>query len=183
MKYVINFIALLFALAFVAALAYGGYLGVGYLVGQFGVIDESTKAVLSISSVTILLAAFVIGWFIRAAHSRGDKPIHPEKSMVYARFIDAWRGQTNPAVADNILTELRRPMAIWASDGVLKSFYKFCQLLEEGGDTAKVQQQGVKTLMLIRKDLGHDNMGISLFDWPVFLGKTITNPEPDELAD
>lgn len=169
MKYIINFIALLFALAFVAALAYGGYLGVRYLIGQFGVIDEGTKAVLSISSVTILLAAFVVGWFIRSAHSRGDKPIHPEKSMVYARFIDAWQSQGEAAFAESILSELRRPMALWASDGVLKSYYKLCQLIEDSTEHSKLQQQGIKTLMAIRKDLGHDNIGISLYDWSSFL--------------
>lgn len=180
MKHLTNFLASLIALAFIIAIGYGLYHGLRYVIGQFELIDQQTHAILTIGSVTIILSALLISWAIRAVQNRGDKPIHPEKSLVYARYIDAYHGGAEAAFAEKVLLDLRRPMALWASDKVLKSFYKLCNLMAEGQEASLLNKQATRVIMDIRKDLGYTNTGLSLFDWPQYLRKAKRNTEEQE---
>lgn len=180
MKHLTNFLASLIALAFIIAIGYGLYHGLRYVIGQFDLIDQQTHAILTIGSVTVILSALLISWAIRAVQNRGDKPIHPEKSLVYARYIDAYHGGSEAAFAEKILNDLRRPMALWASDKVLKGYYRLCRQIMDGNTPAQRNRQAIKVLMYIRKDLGHQNMGLSLMDWPQFLHRTAEDKTSQE---
>lgn len=75
MKVFIQTLALFFGLALLAALGFGGYRVVKFIVGLFTSLDFQVARITAIASVAALLAAIII-----ARHSRGGETVQGESA-------------------------------------------------------------------------------------------------------
>ena len=64
-----------------------GYITINFLISQFSIVDSQTSAILTISSLSLLLSAIIIAAAIRllANNSRRNKPFF-ENSDLYRCF-------------------------------------------------------------------------------------------------
>ena len=89
----------------------------------------------------------------------GDKTIHPEKAVIYKRFIDLWY---EPSIQnEESLSELSKSMALWAGDDVLKQYILLDQEEQNSGSARNnLNAQIEKVILEMRRDLGQKNFGI-----------------------
>jgi len=163
MKLIGNILAFIAALGALAFIIWGGYLGIRFLVDQFGLLDVREMPDLIIASVVYLAGAAIVAGSIRNSMKHNDKNIHPEKAVLYSKFINAWNSFNGER--KNLAEEtgsLLAHMQLWASDDVLKQFIRFQELLwEDDSPDEVITKEAGKLLLEIRKDLGNKNKGIS----------------------
>jgi hypothetical protein len=163
MKLIGNILAFIAALGALAFIIWGGYLGIRFLVDQFGLLDAREMPVLIIASVVYLAGAAIVAGSIRNAMKHNDKNIHPEKAVLYSKFINAWNSyESTPKSLVNETDQWLSHMQLWASDDVLKQYIQFQKVLRENNSSNEViTKDAGKLLLEIRKDLGNKNKGIS----------------------
>lgn len=163
MKLLGNIIAYIAALSALAFIIWGGYLGIRFLVEQFGLLDAKEMPVLVIASVVYLAGAAIVAGAIRNAMKYNDKNIHPEKAVLYSNFINALK--SNESEPRNLAKETSQwlpHMQLWASDDVLKQYIQFQKVIRENNSTNEVISKIAGQLLLeIRIDLGNKNQGIT----------------------
>lgn len=163
MKTLGNILAFLLALAVLAFVIWGGYIGVRFLAGQFELIDSREMPVLIISSVVFLAGMAILANAIRSVLHKRDKQIHPDKAKVYTRIFNIL-SQPDPdfKMVKSQLNEWLPGMQLWAGDDVLKSFNRLIESLEHSDISHdKLTKKAASLMLEIRKDLGYKNRRIS----------------------
>lgn len=157
MKLVGNILAFTVAVGILAAIGWGGYIGINFLVNQYEIINPQLAAILIISSVVILISALIIAGAIRSLDKGSDKQIHPEKAVLYSRFIESCF-ESNHDDRREQLKELEKQMVIWAGDEVLRKYLKLIEHMKDGKQQQADQIKDIVTA--IRRELGADNKDI-----------------------
>ncbi len=160
MKFLQNLLAMLATLAIIIFVGWLVYWLTRYVIDQFNVVDTSKAAVLTIIAVITITCTIIIAGAIRSIVKTGDKPIHPEKAIIYKQFIDFWYDPGFFTDA-NMRANLMKSMALWASDGVLKHFLTLQKLGHQPDKKNKsTSRQLEKVIREMRRDLGQKNFGI-----------------------
>lgn len=161
MKITGQILSFIITLAIFIGIGWLAYLGIRFIIDQFEVIDQRTGAVLTILSVVIILSASILGGAIRSAIRSADKTIHPEKAIIYKKFLDIWYSNNNIEEYPREHSDLDKAMSLWASDGVLKQYLSF----KNSNKSSEIQEtlmkvRAEKVVLAMRKDLGQQNFGI-----------------------
>lgn len=163
MKIFGNIIAFIASFGLLGLIVWGGYLGIRFLVEQFGMIDSREMPVLVISSLVYLAGAAMVAGAIRSSFQWNDKNVHPEKTALYSRILNDWNafdGDRQQFAKQT--TEWFPHMQLWAGDEVLKQYQQLRLSLNKADSSEEtLQQHAGKLLLEMRKDLGHKNRGIS----------------------
>lgn len=160
MKFLENVLALITTLAIIILAAWLAYWGIRYIIDQFQIVNPSTSATLTILAVIVIISSIIISGAIRSVVKSGDKPIHPEKAIIYKQFIDIWCNTGFP-IDQNLKMSNARAMALWAGDGVLKQYLILKKIKPESRSNEQVSLAQIeKVIMEMRKDLGQKNFGV-----------------------
>ncbi len=161
------------SLALLVVLSEAILYGSGLLFQNFEVINglnSETRALLIFGACLLLLCTFILTNAIRYGPRRNDKVVLPEKMMVYARLLELWGSSTDDYLLNEAaLDQMRKPMALWAGDAVLKRFIKLCQQMEAKESPAVFNKSVEGLLQDIRKDIGHSNQGLVFTEWQKLL--------------
>ncbi|MCW9708169.1 hypothetical protein [Fodinibius salsisoli] len=161
MKLLGNILAFIVAAGILVAIGWGGYIGITFLVKQYEIINPQFAAVLIISSVILLVSALIIASAIRNQDKGSDKQIHPEKAVLYSRFMESWYAGNHEDRREK-LKELEKHMIIWASDDVLQEYLKLNELLREEKGNPQLVAKVKDIVIAIREDLGAENKDIDI---------------------
>lgn len=160
MKLVRNVLAFLLVVAILAGLGWGGYIGLKFLVNQYEIVDRDIAAILVISSVIVLVSTLIIAGAIRNLDKGSDKQIHPEKAVLYTRFMESWYNENEEEGLRQLL-DLEQSMLLWAGDQVLKEYLKLHELIRDESSKDNLINQAQQILNEIRRDLGAQNKDIN----------------------
>jgi len=166
-----SLLAILIVIGIIVAVGWGGYIGIRYVIGQFGLINPQLAALLTISALTAIICSLLIAGAIRTLNGVHHASIHQEKAVIYTRFIEAWiSGIKNGTDLFREMYELKPHLLILSGDAVLKQFDILTRMLQEEGQTRdRLVEQAEKVLLEMRKDLGNRNRGILKGDLLEFL--------------
>ncbi|MEO1655152.1 MAG: hypothetical protein AAFU64_16515 [Bacteroidota bacterium] len=180
MKFLRDLLASLVALAFLALMAWGGYLLIRYLVGEFETLPPEWASILSLVATLILLCTGILAWAIR---NRKAAPVQEsllsEKARLYAHFLEQWWGENEEGISIPLHTQMLQ----LASDLVLREYAQLRKLSqeEETPDQALVEQSQ-KLLRAIRQDMGHKNLGLAEEDWQQLWGQLLAQEQIHPLS-
>jgi hypothetical protein len=161
MKQFTNILLVFASLALMLLVIWGFYLGVTFVINQFEFFDARETAIVTVSSLVVLMSSLIIATAIRSSIQKGDKKIQPVKAELYSSYMNAYDVlKNNPENFDAELIRMNRQMILWAGDDVLKEYGRLLNMLEKGDD--KVYRQATNVLLEIRKDLGHKNRGVNI---------------------
>jgi len=88
MKHIENILTFLTTLVVIVIIGWLVYWGIQYVIDQFNMVDPSIAAILTIIAVLAITCTIIISRTISSVIKAGDKPIHPEKSVIYKKFLD-----------------------------------------------------------------------------------------------
>lgn len=160
MKHLTNTLLVFGAVALMFLLIWGVYLGVTFVISQFEIFDARETAIVTVSSLVVLISSLIIATAIRSSIQKGDKKIHPEKAKLYTRYLEAYEMfKKNSEGFEKQAEELNRDMILWAGDDVLKEYGRLLKMIENGDKG--IQAQAANVLLEIRKDIGHKNRGVN----------------------
>lgn len=173
MKFLQNTLAAITTLAIIILSAWLVYWGIQYIIGQFQIVDPSIAATLTISAVILIISSIIISGAIRSVTKSGDKAIHPEKAIIYKKFLDIWYSESKYKEYPNEKYDLDKAMSLWASDFVLKQYINF----KNTSGTSPLEHtlkkvKAEKVVLAMRRDLGQNNFGVKAGSINDMLGKT-----------
>lgn len=184
MKLLSTIIGLLLALAFLTASGWGVYLAFQYLNDQYQIIEQPHAAIITLGAIILILCSWIISGAIRSISGNSDRRLHPEKAMIYAHFLEIWpledHFQNHNAQLKHNLQELKKPMALWGSDKVIRQFDKLFQTSVDNSGTDLIWKEANKLLLAIRKDVGHENFNIGNINFKDFLKEGALHSEIDD---
>ncbi|HXA83759.1 MAG TPA: hypothetical protein VNZ47_01710 [Candidatus Dormibacteraeota bacterium] len=162
-----NIFGALLALALTAALGYYGYIAAKRLAVLFARLDFTVAMVTVTATVTVLLAAMIIGGSIRRASAQGrEVQLRPDKAEAYKLFIGLWEEMMRPGQTEESLAHLSRQMQdvnhlllLHGSPAVLK-----IHAAMQTQNLPDARTQLAAALLEIRKDLGMDSHGLDSTD-------------------
>ncbi len=161
MKQFTNFLLVLASLVLMFLVIWAFYLGVTFVINQFEFFDARETAIVTVSSLVVLMSSLIIATAIRSSIQKGDKKIHPMKAELYSRYVSTYDLLKNSSENfDSELIRMNRQMILWAGDDVLNEYGRLLSMLEKGDD--KIYRQATNVLLEIRKDLGHNNRGVNI---------------------
>ncbi len=166
MKILGNILAIITALALLGVVVWGGYLGMRFVVIQFGLIDAREMPILVVASVVFMAGSVVIAAAIRSASMRNDKQVHPDKAFLYNSIVKILTGtEADAAGLEYELSGWLPQMQLWAGDEVLKQYMRLRNRLQQSDHTDdELKKLSGLLLLEIRRDFGHRNRGITK-DW------------------
>jgi hypothetical protein len=160
MKYLTNALLIFGTFALMLLLIWGMYLGVTFVINQFEMFDARETAIVTVSSLVVLISSLIIATSIRSSIQKGDKKIHPEKARLYTRYLEVYElSKKNSKDFDKQVEDLNRHMILWAGDEVLKEYGQLLKMIDNGDED--IQAQATNVLLEIRKDIGHKNRGVN----------------------
>ena len=172
MKALSQTFALLFGLALLAALGFGGYRVVIFIAGVFTSLDFQVARITAIASAVALLASIIIARSIRASgkQNQATLPIE-ERANNYRLMADLWCGllrqglgagdRTGTQSSEDLRT-LERSLALHGSPSVIKAHITLRALERDcGTHSPDVRLQFAKLLVEMRKDLGSQTVGLT----------------------
>ncbi len=179
MKPYFNILVFTLSLAVFITLGFLLFFGTKFLIDQYEHLDPQWSSGIMIISAVFLICTLIIGRAIHSISNNKDKIIHPEKSVVYQNFIELW-SQNDPLVLgdEKFRKDLKinsKQMMLWASDGVLKAHSKLQNLSVDNPNQEKISSQFEKVILAMRKDVGHQNIGILSGDISGILNQNNTN--------
>lgn len=161
MKHLTNTLLIFGTFALMLLFIWGIYLGVTFVISQFEMFDARETAIVTVSSLVVLISSLIIAASIRSSIQKGDKKIQPEKAKLYTRYLEAYEmSKKNSKDFEKQVEDLNRYMILWAGDEVLKEYGQLLKMIENGDEGIQVQATNV--LLEIRKDIGHKNRGVNL---------------------
>lgn len=157
-----NTLGTLLALLLLAAFVWAAYIGLVFLVEQFGMLDDTFTPVLVIASVVFISGILILSSAIRFHARQSDRQVHPEKAVLYTRISESIIGvKPDMPLLKESCKEWTPLMTLWAEDEVLTAFLSFRDLIEsEAPAREALNESGLKLILAIRRDLGHRNRGI-----------------------
>lgn len=160
MKHLTNTLLVFGIVALMLLLIWGIYLGVTFVINQFEMFDARETAIVTVSSLVVLISSLIIATSIRSSIQKGDKKIQPEKADLYTRYLEVYElSKKKTKDFEKQVEELNRHMILWAGDDVLKEYGQLLNMIENGDEG--IQVQATNLLLEIRKDIGHKNRGIT----------------------
>lgn len=163
MKSIGTFVAFIAVLGLIGGIIWLGFEGFRLLSAKFNGMEDPLASIILVVSIVAILCTLIIAGAIRSVHYSGDRAIHPEKALLYSKFIEHWAGGSVEDKKDlqKIVQEIKPHMVMWASDHVLKQLIKLeSLLLASPTDPKAVYHQAEKLVYAIRKDVGEKNQGI-----------------------
>lgn len=175
MKLFNNAFAILFGFGLLAAIGAGLFWLIQFLIGFYASLDGQLSAILVTAAFIGIISAMFIAAAIRSrTRQESDLQLRGDKTAVYDRFLENWlqllqkpEAQNKEAVLHTLqlLQELNRSLALRGSHEVLKECLNLKKMQEKMGihDPKTAAQLG-KTILVMRKDLGHKNWGLNMQD-------------------
>ncbi|WP_340105892.1 hypothetical protein [Rhodohalobacter sp. 8-1] len=151
MKTISFTIAILLMLGLLLGLGWLGYVTIDFLIGQFGVVDSQTSAVLTIATVSVLLSALIIAAAIKSLANSIVNSNHSRKLELYSQLINEL--QNHDQNNHLSLEQLRNHLIIWANDSVLQEYNSYLELVSNTPPNSNdLKEQTKKLIKTIRQD-------------------------------
>lgn len=133
-------------------------------------LDPRVAAAIVAASATVLVSVFsvLISKYLEQ-RAKIVQEIRDKKIPVYEELINfvfkivksTKKGdQLAEDEIENFMFNFTQQVIVWGSDSVLQAFYKF-KHNDDSGDGLQVALRMEELLLAIRRDLGHDNKGLS----------------------
>lgn len=156
-------IAIIIVFAVIGGLCYGGYLGMLYLVAQYGVLQQPAQNAIGVTCLAGLLATVVI-WLI--ARARAQARLRTQRAAGYAALLSALRirvanGAPQENDADSDLAAAEQQLLLWGSVRAIRR-YLACKSLCTGEDASGEFLNALdQFLVSTRNDLGLSTGSVS----------------------
>jgi len=160
MKYIVSFVSLVIVVSFLFLVGYVVLIFGKGIIHQLSILSDYHVALISIFTLILSFLTLIIASAIKSGNKR-DQYIHPEKAIVYTRFIELWGEKINEERARENILELHRAFLLWSDKNVLREFIKLKAMIDElSPKNPRILNQVEKVILTMRKDVGEDSFGV-----------------------
>ncbi len=187
MKAFSHFLAVLFALALLAAIGFGAYLGLEFLTATFSGLSTWVQLAALCSAVLLFAASWVAGALRQSGRDRLAVPLRAEKAATYRLFADLWQrrlqqsgapGEPSPAALAADLRSLGALLALCGSAALIEAHARLHALDRQHGPAhAGLRPALVQALVQMRSELQAEPLSEAALQrllWPT----TAEQPSP-----
>jgi hypothetical protein len=175
MKTLNTLLSALFGIVLLGTLIAGAYYAMHFVIALFAGLDAQVASIIYAAVVAVLFSAVIISFIVQWGQKQESvEQVRREKAAVYQRFLEAWSGvlsqhaPEDPQQMLHLKKELQvaeKQLLLWGSSSVVRSYTAYQkQALQSSPRAPAVLPLIEKVLGAMRRDLGHNNLGLHAGD-------------------